>query len=254
MGAPMFGLLDFQIEPLHRILGYELATIPDEARDKIFEVLDSCFQLWKVQHGKKEANPLGGALLGTHDKPFEELEPWQCAGFGIFCRTDLAFKLWLENYEPFKLLVDRIGVARIFAVLASREQPVHAPAIIRVVGLLVDTFYERYFKMFDLADKQIQDGLRREQIKRQSLAMGRPRGTETIKARAQQRHRALRDYARSVFQQYPSRSYDEVAKELLNKPYAVGEDGHRYKQRTIRDIIKGTRKEAHAARESRAKS
>jgi len=252
----MFGttLQDFQLQPLRSVLDFELRTIPPVAQENLWKALELTFSRWKGECATKDmyaantlSNLLGNSNSLVSDEVFANAEPWQCAGFGIECRTELAFKLWIDNYPVFKEIVDTVGVPHVFALLASREHAIHAPAIIRTVGMLAELRYNAFGFYFEKAN-------RKEQEKLRVLAEGRKKGTIALKAKAEQTIRGMRDFARSYFMQNPTATYDEAVSVLLTKPYATKPGGGRYSARRIHDVISGVKQEALIAIRNAVKS
>lgn len=243
----MFGytLNDFEVKPLDQIFEYELSLFPNAARESLWQALDITFGLWKNECAKREEvslNSLNALLRGAQpvsDEEFEKAEPWQCAGFGVRCRTELAFKLWTDNYERFKKITDQMGVLPVFALLASRENPMYAPAIIRTAGMLAGIRYELFID-------HLVSTKRKEQKMQQVLAAGRRKGASVLKAKAEQTRRAMRDFARSYFMQNPAHTYDDVIQILLTKNYSQRPGGGKYSARTIEGVIRGIKDEALA--------
>lgn len=245
MGMPMFGnlLQDFDVEPLRPIIEFELVRLPPAAQESLWSALELTFSLWKDECTTNQSFDTGSLLgnpLLTFGKTYEQAEPWLCAGFGVRCRTELAYKLWIENYERFKKITDTLGVLPVFALLALREDASHAPAIIRVAGMLADVRYKSFADYFANAN-------RRDQKRLLILAEGRKKGASVLKAKSEQAMRGMRDFARSYFMQYPSVTYDDVVKVLLTKSYADKPGGGRYAPRRILDVIRGVKQEALTA-------
>jgi len=242
----MFGntLQDFQVKPLRRILEFELGALPTLAQENLWKALEVTFSLWKDECATKEmysANTLfallGGSKSQVSDEAFSKAEPWQCAGFGITCRTELAYQLWFDDYPRFKKVIDTMGVPCVFALLASKEDSIHAPAIIRVAGMLADLRYGMFGQYYEQAN-------RKEQKKLLALALGRKKGANVLRAKAEQARQGMRDFARSYFMRFPAHTYDDAVGELLSKPYSDKPDGKKYSARRLKDIIGGVKDEA----------
>ena len=254
MGAPMFGTLleDFELKPLRKILDLELTGYSAEQQEALWKLANIIFDRWKHECAKKEdytANAFA-RLLGSKNVTDEDLaraEPWECAGFGVRCRTELAFKLWLEDYPPFKVVLDAAGLGNVFALLASREDATHPAAIIRVAGMLMDMRIWTFARYYEKASQK-------EQKKLATLANGRKKGANTRKAKAEEKIRGMRDFARSYFGRFPMATYEDAVKELLGKPYSLKHSGQRYSARHIHEIIKGVRDEALTALATQSRS
>lgn len=250
----MFGnlLQDFELKPLKKIFDLELTGYSAEQQEALWKLADITFDRWKRECAKKEdytANTLA-RLLGNKNLTDEELaraEPWLCAGFGVRCRTELAFKLWLEDYPPFKVVLDAAGLGRLFALLASREDATNPAAIIRVAGMLMDMRIWTFARYYEKASQK-------EQKKLATLADGRKKGANTQKAKAEEKIRGMRDFARSYFGRFPTATYEDAVKDLLSKPYSLKHSGQRYSARRIHEVIKGVKDEALTALASQSLS
>jgi hypothetical protein len=243
MGAPMFGTLlqDFELKPLRKILELELTGYPADSQEALWKLTEITFDRWKRECSKQD-DYTGNAfarLLGkpASDEELAQAEPWLCAGFGVRCRTELAFKLWLEDYPPFKQVLDTAGLGRLFALLASREDATNPAAIIRVAGMLMDMRIWTFARYYEKASQK-------EQKKLATLASGRKKGANAQKAKAEEKIRAMRDYVRSYFMSKPAASYDDAVREVLARPYGLKANGTRYSARHVLEVIAGVKDEA----------
>ncbi len=107
----------------------ELATIDERLRERLWNLVYSAFKQWKEEHGDRHPQRLTGMfapmtlsdlLPAENTIPFEEAEPWQCAGFLTPCPTALAIKLWEDDYPPFSELKNAVGMRFILAMLICR--------------------------------------------------------------------------------------------------------------------------------------
>ena len=86
----------------------------DTTKSCIHELCD-VFEKWKSKHGKTP--PKNRRLLeGTALPPLKDDAPYKCAGYAVKNYTDLAFKLWMDNYTPFKKVCDTYGLVTVLAV------------------------------------------------------------------------------------------------------------------------------------------
>lgn len=93
-----------------------------------------------------------------------------------------------------------------------------------------------------------------EQRKKIILESGRKKGVKSLKAKAGVRKTELRNTAKYRFNEKPGDNYDECiswikSRQDLIKYMTYGKKGKTYSDRTIKDIIKGTKKEALKSRE-----
>lgn len=240
---PGIFLHDYDLEPLRRFLKLELAAYPLNSQNVLYEQVNVVFQQWKRECATKEdyiGNSFGSLLgyVGTvSDEVFQEADPWLCAGLGVQCRTELAFKLWLEDYTSFMKVLDTSGLPRLFAVLALREDTVHMGALIRVAGMLIEMNIFAFARYFELASKK-------DQLKLAALAEGRKKGAYTQKMKAQEKIQTIRKFALSYFMYYPGATYNDAVRELLSKGYSLKSNGTRYSPRRILEIISGVKDEA----------
>jgi hypothetical protein len=107
----------------------ELTGLDERWRERLWTLVYSAFKQWKDEHGDRHPQRLTGMfapmtlsdlLPAENTIPFEEAEPWQCAGFLTPCPTALAIKLWDDNYPPFSELKSVVGMRFILAMLISR--------------------------------------------------------------------------------------------------------------------------------------
>ncbi len=102
----------------------ELATLDERWRERLWNLVYSAFKQWKQEHGNREPRAnlgmLSDLVTGPKPIPFDEAEPWQCAGFLTPCPTALAIKLWEDNYPPFSELTSAVGMRFVLAMLICR--------------------------------------------------------------------------------------------------------------------------------------
>jgi len=107
----------------------ELTGLDERWRGRLWTLVYSAFKQWKDEHGDRHPQRLTGMfapmtlsdlLPAENTIPFEEAEPWQCAGFLTPCPTALAIKLWEDDYPPFSELNSAVGMRSILAMLICR--------------------------------------------------------------------------------------------------------------------------------------
>lgn len=108
----------------------ELTGLDERWRERLWTLAYSAFKQWKEEHGDRHPQRLTGMfapmtlsdlLPAKNTIPFEDAEPWQCAGFLMPCPTALAIKLWQEDdYPPFSELKNAVGMRFILAMLICR--------------------------------------------------------------------------------------------------------------------------------------
>ena len=107
----------------------QLTTFDEDWRDRLWNLVYLAFQQWKEAHGDRHPQRLTGLFApmrlsdlvpNENTIPFEEAEPWQCAGFVTPCPTKLAIKLWQDEYQPFLELTSAVGMRFVLAMLICR--------------------------------------------------------------------------------------------------------------------------------------
>lgn len=140
----------------------ELTGLDERWREGLWNHVYSAFKQWKEEHGDRHPQRLTGMfapmtlsdLLPTDNTiPFEDAEPWQCAGFLMPCPTALAIKLWEDDYPPFAELIGTMGMRFVLAMLicrfkdsphdclfAAHRHMIHIVAMERMGERLIDEF------------------------------------------------------------------------------------------------------------------
>lgn len=142
-------LYKYQIENIHKIAREMLKVFKGENLATLDKYIESVFKIWQFERGRKPNNIFTGLLCNKHeqnkDEPltveeFEQFNPWQCAGIGINNDIDLAFHLWVEDYDKFKELLKNYRMERILAVLLLKtEDTAHSNSIFKAYNYILDT-------------------------------------------------------------------------------------------------------------------
>jgi hypothetical protein len=141
-------LYKYQIENIHKVAREMLTGFSDEYLISLDKYIESIFKLWQLERGRKPNNTLGG-LLGykldqNNAEPLtveecQNFKPWQCAGISVNNDIDLAFHLWLDDYDKFNGLVKDRKMENILAVLLLKtEDPSHSNSIFRAYDYILN--------------------------------------------------------------------------------------------------------------------
>lgn len=230
----------------------------NEAKDCAHQ-LGEVFALWKNEHGEavpknqflrhlsKAADKFRARL--THaDFDFEDLEPYQCAGYGIKNYTDLAFKLWLDDYTPFTSLCEMYQTDRVLAAAnyffdRGDSELDHMDSLIR----LSCHIYEMEVFIFKHMTKSYRNKYLKEQKVKSHTGLtdeARQSGADANRFKSEQAKIQFRNIGIEIWRETPRFKYENIAYELFtNHNMPKNRSGDNYSQPCIRKFIVGIKKE-----------
>ena len=138
-------LTEFELDQIRKSI-FELGEYNEVFINTAYDYLSAIFEQWQLKHGTKPSflGLLGGSSTSNINlklsvEDLKKYQPWQCAGWGVNNPIQLAIKLWIENYEPFKDCEEKIGIHDILAVLIFKtSNPAHSSSIFRAYRIIVD--------------------------------------------------------------------------------------------------------------------
>jgi len=201
-----------------------------QALTQLWDEIYCAFKTWKQEHGDRDRKPrpARGLLDILPDKPlpFKKAEPWECADFIMPNPIALARKLWLENYAPFKAIMDREGFGCVLALLTIKFADTANPDDLLAV--------HDHFVMYESIVSGIAAGRRSIlQLQENNLEKGRLKGAQTQKEAAAERDKEILNMnadllnhsntARWKLEQRAAYIRDRVFKnEETKKKYSIG--------------------------------
>lgn len=233
-----------------------LRKVPKEDVQSILQELVIVFHKWKLAQADADGkvavvkNALATGLLGYEPNPkpkrysLDEVTVHQVAGPFVENDIDLAFKLWLDNYSPFNQLLEKRGIATVFAVIgASSGEEVGASSLIRLNGFLGDhiaTFATVVEEAFNDMAKTVWSRARKDAAQREAARL---LAVQARKEKRAQRDQVLYREAVDYFTRHPRHEVEDAAAFLASK--------HRLAHSTVEKKIKGAKAEAMKALEAR---
>jgi len=250
----------------------ELSGADEQSLDRLWNRINTVFQKWKLEHGDRNPKMVDAQLdfrrrIRTPDPiPFEDAEPWECAGLEAPSLSGLTLKLWDEKYPEFMEIIEGKDACKALALLITKTPtptigfPKYEYAI-RVADLYEALELLIHLQKSKLISAGVKAGievggevallLNRDKIKageklQESLSMGNPAAAKKKTEKAADHHKQWRQWALDFFKNGPSWwGVDEVLDkvcDLVEEHKHTMANGKPYARRTIGDVITGVKK------------
>ncbi len=186
------------------------------------------------------AEARGAGLLGMFGGPARELrandlEPWQCAGGDVSGEIDLAFKLWLDGFPPFRDVLLRHGIGEVFSAIGlSDKARASLDSMLRLNELLTSLLIDDAVSYLRMAAANARHAHARQRSIKALDETGRQKSIETRRKNAQELNERIAQIARDYFRKHPSHELEDVIAHLRRwKEFSKLSDG------AVRKRLKG---------------
>lgn len=211
----------------------ELNGKDEKLLGQIWDWINLVLQKWKLEHGDRNPMKGDGLLLPNIEIPFEDAEPWECAGWIFPSRIALALKLLREEYPDFMKILDKTNIRIVLASLIDHEPESYGnDDIFFAYDMLVKLQASKHGSLATLLSNW--DTIQAGERQKQNLAMGNPAASKNKSERASKYHEDWKLWARQTWSQHPYWEVGKVAEHVLQiatqqrhkmangKPYKVG--------------------------------
>jgi len=244
----------------------ELSGADEQSLDRLWNRINTVFQKWKLEHGDRNPKMVDAQLdfrrrIRTPDPiPFEDAEPWECAGLEAPSLIGLTLKLSDEKYPEFMKIIEGKDACKALALLITKTPtptigfPKYMYAI-RVADLYEASELLIRLQGSKLISKGVEVGvevallLNQDKIKageklQESLSMGNPAAAKKKTERAKEYQDLWITWAKETWEAHPywevTRVADHILKTANEKNHKMA-NGNAYKVGTIIKVITGVK-------------
>lgn len=242
-------LTNNDIENIHNEAKNMLPSDNSEIIDKASDYIELVFKKWQIEHGVKPNRSLGVWVYSDNidvsltEEDIKKYKPWECAGWGVANKIDLALKLWVDDYKAFQDAEKKLSIFNIIAIaLLDTKEPRHSNSIFRAYDLIQQHIIwklRRQISEFSDKDKKRDDQLEEARLIR----------AIKIKERSKQYHTDWEQWANETLKENPYWSLDQISAHVHAISIRQGQkmtNGKQYSFSTIRKSIAGFKKRAGA--------
>ncbi len=254
---------------INRIKGtaeQELYGTDEQFLDQLWNKINTVFQKWKLEHGDRNPKTVDAQLdfrrrIRTPDPiPFEDAEPWECAGLEAPSLIGLTLKLSDEKYPEFMEIIEGKDACKALALLITKTPTPTIGFPKYMYAIRVADLYEALELLIHLQkNKYLSAGMRigdkvalllnRDKIKageklQESLSMGNPAAAKKKAERAKEHKDLWITWAKETWKVHPywevTRVADHILKTANEKNHKMAND-NAYKVGTIIKVITGVK-------------
>jgi len=246
----------------------ELYGTDEQFLDQLWNKINTVFQKWKLEHGDRNPKMVDAQLdfrrrIRTPVPiPFEDAEPWECAGLEAPSLSGLTLKLSDEKYPEFMEIIEGKDACKALALLITKTPTPTIGFPKYEYAIRVNDLYDALELLIQLQkNKLVSAGvnvggevallLNRDKIEagkkqQKSLSMGNPAATKKRIEQANKYHEEWKKWALEAWNNGPA-WFD--ADDVLDKVCSLAKEndhkmvnGKPYARRTIDDVITGVKK------------
>ena len=255
-GNSLYGWLEeYQIENIQKEAYESIKHFSQEDVNLINKYLEEIFKYWQFEFGTEPSGLLRNMGKDKTEKLSKEdidrFEPWKCAGWGVENKIDMAFKLWIEEFEPFVSIQKKLGMEKILAILLlGEDQGTNSNSIFRAYDFIL----QRKIWEQDFYINQYKNKLKKIDEKRlerdKQLAEGRYIAAQRKSTKSQQYKKDWDHWAIETKKANPCWKLDEIAEHVHKTSEKMNHkmvNGKFYEFSTIRKHLRGYLKRYQAS-------
>ena len=248
----------------------ELYGTDEQFLDQLWNKINTVLQKWKLEHGDRNPKMVDAQLdfrrrIRTPDPiPFEDAEPWECAGLEAPGLSGLTLKLSDEKYPEFMEIIEGEDACKALALLITKTPTptigfpkyMYAIRVNDLYDALELLIHQQGIKLLRIGVKggvnvggEVALLLNRDKIKageklQESLSMGNPVAAKKKTERAKEYQDLWITWAKETWEAHPywevTRVADHVLKIANDKNHKMA-NGNAYQVGTIIKVITGVK-------------
>ncbi len=248
----------------------ELSGADEQSLDRLWNRINTVFQKWKLEHGDRNPKMVDAQLdfgrrIRTPDPiPFEDAEPWECAGLEAPSLSGLTLKLWDEKYPEFMEIIEGKDACKALALLITKTPTptigfpkymyaIRAADLYEALELLIHLQGIKLLRIGVKAGVEVsgtfalllnQDKIEAGKKQQKSLSMGNPAAAKKKTERAKEYQDLWITWAKETWEAHPYWEVNKVADHVLkianDKNHKMA-NGNAYQVGTIIKVITGVK-------------
>ena len=240
----------------------ELNGADEQFLDQLWNKINTVFQKWKLEHGDRNPKMVDTQLdfrrpiRSPYPIPFEDAEPWECAGLEAPSPIGLTLKLSKEKYPEFMKIIKGKDACKTLALLITKTPTPIKGFPKYYYAIRVNDFYDASELLKILSDNRSrregakaalnfnQDKIKAGEKLQESLSMGNPVAAKKKAERAKEYQDLWITWAKETWEAHPywevTRVADHVLKIANDNKHKMA-NGNAYKVGTIIKVITGVK-------------